>query len=101
MRSVAMIIGSAGVLLTLAVAPVSPAHAADVPAYFNEIVGTETTTPGDVATKNVLQLNTTMFELYGDAGQIFRKNIRPLRRRRRTRREAAPHRICGGGQSAR
>jgi hypothetical protein len=75
MRSVALIIGSAGVLATLAMAPVSPAGAADVPAYFNTIVGTETTTPGDIATKNVLQLNTTMFELYGDAGQIFRKNI--------------------------
>jgi len=75
MRSVAMIFAAAGTLLSLAMAPVSPARAADVPAYFNEIVGTETTTPGDIATKDVLQLNTTMFELYGDAGQIFRKNI--------------------------
>ena len=75
MRSVAMIMGSAGVLLSLAMAPVSPAGAADVPEYFNTIVGTETTTAGDIANKDVLQLNTTMFELYGDAGQIFRKNI--------------------------
>jgi hypothetical protein len=75
MRSVAMIIGGAGALLSLAMAPVSPARAADVPAYFNTIVGTESTTPGDIANKDVLQLNTTMFELYGDAGQIFRKNI--------------------------
>jgi hypothetical protein len=75
MRSVAMIMGGAGVLLSLVMAPVSPAGAADVPAYFNEIVGSETATPADVGTKNVLQLNTTMFELYGDAGQIFRKNI--------------------------
>ena len=75
MRSVAMIIGGAGALLSLAVAPVSPAGAADVPEYFNTIVGTETATPAEIGTKNVLQLNTTMFELYGDAGQIFRKNI--------------------------
>jgi hypothetical protein len=75
MRSVAMIIGGAGVLLSLAVAQVSPAGAADVPEYFNTIVGTETATAAEIGTKNVLQLNTTMFELYGDAGQIFRKNI--------------------------
>ena len=35
----------------------------------------ETATPAEIGTKNILQLNTTMFELYGDAGQIFRKNI--------------------------
>jgi hypothetical protein len=75
MRSVAMIIGGAGVLLSLAMAPVSPAGAADVPEYFNTVVGTENATPADIGTKDVLQLNTTMFELYGDAGQIFRKNI--------------------------
>jgi hypothetical protein len=75
MRRVSMTIGGAAVLLSLVVASVSPAGAADVPEYFNTIVGTETTTPGDIANKDVLQLNTTMFELYGDAGQIFRKNI--------------------------
>jgi hypothetical protein len=75
MRRIATVIGGAAVLLSLAMAPVSPAGAADVPAYFNPIVGTETATPAEIGTKNVLQLNTTMFELYGDAGQIFRKNI--------------------------
>jgi hypothetical protein len=75
MRSVAMIIAGAGALLSLAVAPVLPVCAADVPEYFNTIVGTENATPAEIGTKNVLQLNTTMFELYGDAGQIFRKNI--------------------------
>jgi hypothetical protein len=75
MRNVTMIVGGAGVLLSLAMAPVLPARAADVPEYFNTIVGTETTTAGNIANKDVLQLNTTMFELYGDAGQIFRKNI--------------------------
>jgi hypothetical protein len=48
---------------------------AQVPAYFNTIVGTETSTPADIGTKSVLQLNTTMFELYGDASAIFKKNI--------------------------
>ena len=75
MRRIAMVIGGAAVLLSLAVAPVSPAGAADVPDYFNPIVGTENATAAEIGTKNVLQLNTTMFELYGDAGQIFRKNI--------------------------
>src|SRR4029077_12199345 len=28
-----------------------------------------------IGTKDILQLNTTMFELYGDAGQIFKRNI--------------------------
>src|ERR1700729_1871762 len=51
------------------------AHAADLPSYFKEIVGTETASAGEIGTKNILQLNTTMFELYGDAGQVFRKNI--------------------------
>ena len=30
-------------------------------------------TSGEIGTKNILQLNTTMFELYGDAGQDFQK----------------------------
>ena len=40
-----------------------------MPSYFKEIVGTETATPADIGTKNILQLNTTMFELYGNAAQ--------------------------------
>jgi hypothetical protein len=51
------------------------AHAAELPSYFKEIVGTETASPAEIGTKNILQLNTTMFELYGDAGQVFKKNI--------------------------
>src|SRR6266436_7123712 len=53
----------------------APARAADVPAYFKPIVGTETSSAAEIGTKNVLQLNTTMFELYGDAARIFQKNI--------------------------
>src|SRR5262245_12883547 len=34
----------------------SPARAAEVPAYFKPIVGTETSTAAEIGTKNVLQL---------------------------------------------
>jgi hypothetical protein len=53
----------------------SSAHAAEVPSYFKPIVGTETSSATEIGTKNVLQLNTTMFELYADAARIFQKNI--------------------------
>lgn len=66
--------GPALVSLILA-APVSPASAAELPSYFKEIVSTQTSSPADIGTKDVLQLNKTMFELYGDAAKIFRKNI--------------------------
>ncbi|PWB91645.1 hypothetical protein C5688_03770 [Methylocystis sp. MitZ-2018] len=54
---------------------VSPACATELPSYFTGLVGAETASPADIANKNVLQLNTTMFQLYGDAAQIFKKNI--------------------------
>ncbi len=54
---------------------VSPACATESPSYFTGLVGVETASPADIANKNVLQLNTTMFQLYGDAAQIFKKNI--------------------------
>jgi hypothetical protein len=77
MRTVARTLGGACALLSSLVlfGPGSPPRAADVPSYFKEIVGTQAASPAEIGTKNVLQLNTTMFELYGDAGQLFRKNI--------------------------
>jgi hypothetical protein len=39
------------------------------------IAGPTSATPEDVATKDVLALNTGMFELYGDAAKIFQRNI--------------------------
>jgi hypothetical protein len=77
MRTVANMIGGVCALLSslAVVGSGSSARAADLPAYFNEIVGTQTASPADIGTKNVLQLNTTMFELYGDAAQVFKKNI--------------------------
>ncbi|WP_245433616.1 hypothetical protein [Methylocystis hirsuta] len=53
----------------------SPARAAESPSHFTGLVGVETASPADIANKNVLQLNTSMFQLYGDAAQIFKKNI--------------------------
>jgi hypothetical protein len=77
MRTVAIVMGGVCALLSpLVVAGSGPAaRAADLPPYFKEIVGTQTASAGEIGTKNILQLNTTMFELYGDAGQVFRKNI--------------------------
>jgi hypothetical protein len=49
--------------------------AAELPSYFKGIVGTQSASPAEIGTKDILQLNTTMFELYGDAAQIFKKNI--------------------------
>ncbi len=54
---------------------VSPSRAAELPTYFKELVAVETASPAEIANKNVLQLNTSMFQLYGDAAQIFKKNI--------------------------
>jgi hypothetical protein len=53
----------------------SIARAAELPSYFKPIVGIQAPSATEVGTKNVLQLNTTMFDLYGDAAKIFKKNI--------------------------
>jgi hypothetical protein len=77
MRTCGIIICGVSALASLAGAlgPASPAHAGDVPGYFKEIVGVETATPTEVGVKNILALNSTMFDLYANAGQIFQKNI--------------------------
>src|SRR5262245_2774397 len=51
------------------------AQSQPLPPYMAPIAGRTTSSPAETATKNVLALNTTMFELYGDAAQIFKKNI--------------------------
>ena len=66
---------SALTFLARALGLASPAHAGDVPGYFKEIVGVETATPTEVGVKNILALNSTMFDLYASAAQIFQKNI--------------------------
>jgi hypothetical protein len=50
-------------------------RAGEAPSYFNEIFGAETSTPAEVDAKNILQLNSSMFELYGNAAHIFKKNF--------------------------
>ncbi len=51
------------------------ANAQTLPAYMAPIAGTTAATPADTATKDMLALNTGMFELYGDAAKIFQQNI--------------------------
>src|SRR5213080_1113296 len=51
------------------------ANAQGLPSYMTPIAGQTSATPGDIATKDVLTLNTSMFELYGDAAKIFQKNF--------------------------
>src|SRR6478672_1420179 len=64
----------AGAVLVFTLACV-PGRSADLPDYFKTIVGTQSPSAAEVGTKNVLQLNKTMFELYGDAAQIFQRNF--------------------------
>jgi hypothetical protein len=51
------------------------AGAQTLPAYMAPISGKTAGTSSDVATKDMLALNTGMFELYGDAAKVFQKNI--------------------------
>ena len=59
----------------LAVGAPAGAQAADLPEYLKAITGTTPPAPGDLATRNVLQLNTSMFALYDNSGRVFTKNI--------------------------
>jgi hypothetical protein len=67
---------AAGVLApaTLGMAPVVQAQSG-LPDYLQSLSGTTPPTPVDLATKNVLQLNISMFGLYESAGRTFRRNI--------------------------
>jgi hypothetical protein len=53
----------------------APANEPGLPAYMAPISGRTTSTPAETATKNILALNTMMFDLYGTAAQIFQKNF--------------------------
>ena len=48
---------------------------AALPDYLADISGTTPPAAADLATRNVLQLNTSMFSLYDSAGTTFRQNI--------------------------
>ena len=47
----------------------------ELPDYMQPIAGRTTSTPAETATKDLLALNSSMFELYGDAAKTFQKNI--------------------------
>jgi hypothetical protein len=51
------------------------ATAQNLPPYMAPISGKSPATSSEIATKDMLALNTGMFELYGDAAKIFQKNI--------------------------
>jgi hypothetical protein len=53
----------------------SVAHGQSLPAYMAPIAGKTAATPADIASKDMLALNSGMVELYGDAAKIFQKNI--------------------------
>jgi hypothetical protein len=60
---------------SIVVSASSATHAQSLPSYMAPIAGKTTATPADIATKDMLALNTGMFELYGDAAKIFQSNI--------------------------
>jgi hypothetical protein len=51
-----------------------PARADPAP-FMRPIAGVVTSTPAEIATGNVLALNSAMFDLYGEAGRVFQKNL--------------------------
>jgi hypothetical protein len=69
------LIGACVLLAASAIAGGSRAQRAEIPSSLKPILGTETATAGEVATRDILQLNATMFELYDSSGRIFQKNF--------------------------
>jgi hypothetical protein len=67
-------VGLAAVILLLCASNRS-STAQNLPSYMAPIAGKTAATASDTATKDILALNTGMFELYGDAAKIFQKNI--------------------------
>jgi len=51
------------------------AKAQDLPSFMAPIAGRPASSPAETATKNVLALNTMMFELYDDAASVFKANL--------------------------
>src|SRR5258708_23166264 len=49
------------------------AEAQDLPSFMAPIAGRPSSSPADTATKNVLALNSMLFELYDDAASVFRR----------------------------
>jgi len=68
-------LGAILVATALAVVGSCTGRAAGLPSYMDPISGPIASTPAQTATDNVLALDTSMFELYDNAGRIFRTNI--------------------------
>ena len=60
-------------IMLLGLGPV--AQAQDLPSFMAPIAGRTASSPAETATKNVLALNSMMFELYDDAARVFQANI--------------------------
>ena len=70
--SVTALLTTASILLSAASLA---ANADDLPDYMQPIAGHTESSAADTATKNVLALNTGMFDLYDTAAKSFQKNI--------------------------
>src|SRR5580700_8083355 len=53
----------------------SAARSEDLPSYMEPIAGHTSSTAAGIATADVLALNTSMFQLYANAGAVFRRNL--------------------------
>jgi hypothetical protein len=62
-------------LSILLAASAGAAMAEDLPSYMAPIGGRTNSSAAETATKDVLALNTMMFQLYDTSGAIFRKNL--------------------------
>jgi hypothetical protein len=54
---------------------VANSNAQGLPSYMEPIAGKTAAAPADVATKDLLALNSAMFDLYDNAARIFQKNL--------------------------
>ncbi|MCF8533496.1 MAG: hypothetical protein K9G48_10870 [Reyranella sp.] len=75
MRPGSACLASIALLATTFMAAGAVAQPAVLPDYLKTISGTTPAPPSELATRDVLTLNVSMFQLYDNAGRIFRRNI--------------------------
>jgi hypothetical protein len=75
MKSIKGLVAAAALLCSGVASHAQDTASKSLPSYMEPISGQTSATAADVATKDMLALNTGMFELYGDAGKLFQKNI--------------------------
>ena len=66
---------AAGILAAGIAAGSASAQPAGIPDYLKDLTGTTPMAPGAIATRDVLQLNVSMFTLYDASAAIFQRNI--------------------------